>query len=54
MDASMKYEKIKNYKDEEFGRLSGVKRFTFKKMIEVLEEAQKKKVRGWEGQMYYL
>ena len=43
----MKYEKIKNYKDEEFRRLSGVKRSTFKKMIEILEEAEKKKkVRG--------
>jgi hypothetical protein len=43
----MKYDKIKNYKDEEFRRLSGVKRSTFKKMIEILEEAEKKKkVRG--------
>ena len=47
MEVSMKYEKIKNYKDEEFRRLSGVKRSTFKKMIEILEEAEKKKkVRG--------
>jgi len=47
MEVSMKYEKIKNYKDEEFRRLRGVKRSTFKKMIEILEEAQKKKkVRG--------
>ena len=43
----MKYDKIKNYKDEEFRRLSGVKRATFKKMIEILEDAEKKKkVRG--------
>lgn len=43
----MKYEKIKDYKEEEFRRLSGVKRTTFKKMIRILEEAeQKKKVRG--------
>ena len=43
----MKYEKIKNYKDEEFRRLSGVKRSTFKKMIEILAEAEKKKkIRG--------
>ena len=43
----MKYEKIKNYKDEEFRRLSGVKRSTFKKMIEILAEAEnKKKTRG--------
>ena len=43
----MKYEKIKDYKDEEFRRLSGVKRSTFHKMIEILEEAEKqKKARG--------
>jgi Helix-turn-helix of DDE superfamily endonuclease len=43
----MKCDKIKNYKDEEFRRLSGVKRSTFKKMIEILEEGEKKKkVRG--------
>ena len=43
----MKYDKIKNYKDEEFRRLSGVKGSTFKKMIEILQEAEKKKkVRG--------
>lgn len=44
---NMKYDKIKNYKDDEFRRLSGVKRSTFKKMIEILEEAEKKKkIRG--------
>ena len=37
----MKQEKIRNYKDEEFRRLRGVKRSTFHKMIEVLEEAAK-------------
>ncbi len=43
----MKYDKIKNYKDEEFRRLSGVKRSTFTKMIEILEESEtKKKARG--------
>ncbi|MBL3284269.1 IS5/IS1182 family transposase domain protein [Rickettsiales endosymbiont of Paramecium tredecaurelia] len=42
----MKYEKIKNYKDGEFRRLSGVKRSTFKKMIAILEEAEKSKRRG--------
>jgi Helix-turn-helix of DDE superfamily endonuclease len=47
MEVSMKCDKIKNYKDEEFRRLSGVKRSTFKKMIEILEEGEKKKkVRG--------
>ncbi|PPE06877.1 hypothetical protein HCUR_00090 [Holospora curviuscula] len=39
----MKYQKIKNYKDEEFRRLSGVKRSTFKKIIALLEEAEKNK-----------
>ena len=43
MEVAMKYEKIKNYKDEEFRRLSGVKRSTFKKIIGILEEAEKKK-----------
>ena len=43
----MKYEKIRNYKEEEFRRVSGVKRFTFNKMIAILEEAEKaKKARG--------
>ena len=43
----MKYDKIKNYKDEEFRRLSGVNRSTFKKMIAILEGSEKeKKARG--------
>jgi len=43
----MKYEKIKSYKDEEFRRLSGVKKSTFQKIIEILKEAEKnKKARG--------
>jgi hypothetical protein len=43
----MKYEKIKNYKEEEFRRLSGVKKSTFKRMLEILESAEeKKKSRG--------
>ncbi len=43
----MKYEKIRHYNDEEFRRLSGVKRSTFNKMIGRLIEAEKKKkVRG--------
>jgi len=42
-EVSMKYDKIKNYKDEEFRRLSGVKSSTFKKMIEILQEAETKK-----------
>ncbi len=43
----MKYEKIKSYKDEEFRRLSGVKKSTFQKIIDILKEAEKnKKARG--------
>ena len=39
----MKYEKIKEYKEEEFRRLTGVKRKTFEKMLEILKEAESKK-----------
>jgi hypothetical protein len=53
MEVEMKYEKIKNYKDEEFRRLSGVKRFTFHKMIEILEEAEKQKKQEVENQTRY-
>jgi transposase len=43
----MKYERIKEYKEEEFRRLSGVKKSTFKKMINILEEGEvKNKARG--------
>jgi len=50
----MKYEKIKNYKDEEFRRISGVKRSTFKKMIAILEEAEKEKKQEVVNQIPYL
>jgi len=39
----MKYEAIKELEEEKFRRLTGVKRSTFKKMIEILSEADKKK-----------
>ena len=43
----MKYDKIEEFSDEHFRRLTGVKRSTFKKMVEILGEAdQKKKLRG--------
>ena len=43
----MKYEKIKDYKAEDFRRLSGVKRSSFEKMVEILKEAEgRKKARG--------
>ena len=43
----MKYDQIEKFTDEQFRRLTGVKRRTFKKMIEILREADhKKKTRG--------
>src|SRR5688572_7660447 len=39
----MKYESIKSLEDEKFRRLTGVKRATFGKMLEILNEADKKK-----------
>jgi len=41
----MKYEKLKNFKDEEFRRLTGVKQVTFEKMIAILNEAEEEKKR---------
>jgi hypothetical protein len=43
----MKYENLKQKNDKEFRRITGVKRKTFEKMVEILTEAQKgKKTRG--------
>jgi len=43
----MKYEAIKDTKDEEFRRLTGVKKFTFNKMVEILAAEEKiQKARG--------
>lgn len=43
----MKFEKIKDFKDTNFRRITGVKRKTFDKMIEILTEAEKiKKAEG--------
>lgn len=39
----MKYEQGKNLSDEQFRRLTGVKRGTFNRMIKILEEGDKKK-----------
>ena len=39
----MKYESIKELEEEKFRRLTGVKRSTFERMIEILREAEKKK-----------
>ena len=43
----MRYEAIKDLKDEDFRRLTGVKKSTFNEMIEILDTAEKeKKKRG--------
>ena len=43
----MKYEQIRNLLDESFRRLTGVKRKTFKKMVQILAENDKnKKIKG--------
>ena len=41
--AQVKFEKIETLDAEEFRRLTGVRRETFKKMLEVLEKAEEKK-----------
>jgi transposase len=41
----LKYEQVKNLSDEQFRRLTGVKRSTFDKMIQIIEEADNKKKR---------
>jgi transposase len=43
----MKYEQIKELEEEKFRRLTGVKKGTFYKMVNILQEAEvKKKARG--------
>ena len=43
----MKYDQIKNLSEEQFRRLTGVKRKTFEKMTEILQEVdQRKKAHG--------
>ena len=43
----MKYKAIKNYPEEDFRRLTGVKTFTFKRMLEILCNAEKmRKAKG--------
>lgn len=39
----MKFDTVKNVKAEEFRRLTGVKRETFNKMIEIVQHAIKEK-----------
>ena len=40
----MKYENIKDYSDEEFRRITGVKRTTFKKMLEIMTPKHREKL----------
>jgi hypothetical protein len=40
----MKFENIKTYRDEEFRRITGVKRSTFEKMLEILSVALVKRL----------
>ena len=43
----MKYEKIKDFQEKQFRRITGVKRSTFDKMVEIISAAEKiKKARG--------
>ena len=43
----MKYESIKNIEEEKFRRLTGVKRSTFEKMLDILREVERlKKAKG--------
>lgn len=42
-DFAMKYETLKGFKEEEFRRLTGVKRATFEKMRDILKVAEQKK-----------
>jgi hypothetical protein len=43
----VKYERIKNFREEQFRRITGVKHSTFDKMIEIIDAAEKiKKARG--------
>ncbi len=41
----MKYEKIADYSNTKFRRITGVKREAFQKMVEILQEAYVKKYR---------
>ena len=43
----MKYDRIQNMNDEAFRRLTGVKRKTFNRMIEILKEADAQKKTRW-------
>ena len=40
----MRYRKLTNFCDDDFRRLTGVERFTFKEMVKILKAAEKKKL----------
>ena len=42
--SAKKYENIKGYSDEQFRRITGVKRTTFEKMVEILEPQHREKL----------
>jgi hypothetical protein len=42
----MRYENLKEFKEEEFRRLTGIKQATFERMVEILKEAEKAKKAG--------
>jgi len=43
----VKFEKIKNFREEKFRRITGIKRKTFNRMVEIIKAAEKiKKTNG--------
>lgn len=42
----MKFENLKHRSDKEFRRITGVKRTTFSKMLEIIQEASAAKAKG--------
>ena len=44
----MKYEKIEGYTEDNFRRITGVKRETFKKMVEIVKKVMMRNIKGKE------
>ena len=44
----MKYEKINEYNENKFRRITEVKRATFEKMVEILKKAMQRSTKGEE------
>ena len=43
----MKFKKVKNFKESQFRRITDIKRITFKKVVEIIIEAEKiKRAKG--------